>query len=75
MNVLKLVAIVLIGVGALALVYDTFSYTKDTHDVKIGDLVEVSVRETQTVNIPVWGGIGAIAVGTLLLFMRRKSPT
>ena len=66
MNAVKLIAIVLIAAGILGLAYGSFSYTKDTHDVKLGP-IELSVKEKQTVNIPVWAGVGAILVGGLLL--------
>ena len=71
MNPLKLVAVVFIVAGALALVYGGFSYTKDTTAVKIGPL-ELSVKEKQTVNVPIWAGVGAIVVGGLLLVMGKK---
>ena len=72
MSSLKFVAVALLIVGVLGLVYGGFSYTKDTTALKIGSL-ELSVQEKKTVNIPMWAGIGAIAVGGLLLvFGRRK---
>jgi hypothetical protein len=72
MNPIKTVAIVLIVAGVLGLLYGGFSYTKETHDLKIGP-IELSVKEKQEVNIPVWAGIGAIVVGGLLLvFGGRK---
>ena len=36
MNGSKVIAIVLIVAGALALMYGGFSYTKDTHTAKLG---------------------------------------
>jgi hypothetical protein len=39
--------------------------------VKIGTL-EISAKEKQTVNVPMWAGIGAIVVGGLLLVMGGK---
>ena len=71
MNALKLVAVTLIAAGVLALVYGSFSYTKDTTAVKIGPL-ELSVKEKETVNVPVWAGVGAIVVGGLLLAWGSK---
>ncbi len=71
MSVLKIVAIVLIVVGILGLVYGQFTYTKETHDAKLGPL-ELEVKEKETVNIPVWAGVGAIAVGVILLLTERK---
>ena len=72
MNTVKIVAIALIVAGVLGLVYGSFSYTKETHGVKLGP-VELSVKEKETVNVPVWAGVGAIVVGGLLLvFGGRK---
>ena len=71
MSTTKIVAIVLIVAGILGLVYGTFSYTKATHDVKLGP-IEMSVKEKQTVNVPVWAGVGAIVAGAALLLLTRK---
>ncbi|MFY9810273.1 hypothetical protein [Aquabacterium sp.] len=72
MNALKLVAILLIVGGVLGLTYGGFSYTKDTTAVKLGPL-ELSVQEKETVNVPLWVGIAAIAAGGLLLVIGGKS--
>lgn len=71
MNPLKIVAILLIVAGIIGLVYGGFTYTKETHDAKIGPL-ELSVKDKETVNIPVWAGVGAIVLGGVLLFVRGK---
>ena len=68
MKPFKLLGLVLIAGGVLALVYGGFTYTKDTHDVKVGP-IEFSVKEKESVNVPVWAGVGAIAVGALLLLV------
>jgi uncharacterized membrane protein YidH (DUF202 family) len=70
-SAVKIVGIVLIVAGILGLVYGKFSYTKETHDVKLGPL-ELSLKDKQTVNVPVWAGVGAIVVGGLLLLVRTK---
>ena len=73
MNAAKMAAIALIVAGVLGLVYGSFSYTKETHGAKLGP-IELSVKEKQTVNVPVWAGVGAIVIGgVLLLFGSRKS--
>jgi hypothetical protein len=73
MNAVKIAAIVLIVAGVLGLVYGGFSYTKETDVVKLGPL-ELTVKEKQNVNIPIWGGVGAIVVGgALLLFGSKRS--
>jgi TRAP-type C4-dicarboxylate transport system permease small subunit len=72
MSVIKIVGIVLIAAGILGLVYGGFSYTKETHEAKIGSL-ELSMKDKETVNVPVWAGVGAIVVGGLLLLVPKKS--
>ena len=70
MNSIKMLAIVLIVAGALGLAYGGFTYTKDTHKAKIGP-IELSVNETETVNIPIWLGVASMVVGGILLFTRK----
>jgi len=72
MNAVKVAALVLIVAGILGLVYGGFSYTKDTHSAKLGPL-ELSVKDRETVNVPVWAGVGAIVIGGVLLFVGNKS--
>jgi hypothetical protein len=66
MNAIKMVALALIVAGVLGLAYGGFSYTRETSHAKLGPL-ELSVKDTRTVNIPVWAGAGALAAGVLLL--------
>ena len=72
MEPIKIVAILLIVAGILGLVYGEFSYTKDTQEAKLGPF-ELTVKDKKTVNVPVWAGVGAIAVGAILLFARKKT--
>jgi drug/metabolite transporter (DMT)-like permease len=73
LNPIKIIAIVLIAAGALGLVYGGFSYTKETHEAKLGP-IDLSIQEKERVNIPVWAGVGAIAIGGLVLLLGvRKS--
>jgi multidrug transporter EmrE-like cation transporter len=66
MNPIRIVAIILIVAGALGLAYGGFSFTKETHKAKLGPL-ELSVKEKEQVNVPQWAGLGAIALGVVLL--------
>jgi hypothetical protein len=72
MNPLKIAAIVLIVAGVLGLVYGGFSYTSETHDAKLGP-IEISVKDRERVNVPVWAGVGAIVIGGGLLLFGRKA--
>jgi len=71
MNAVKMAAVGLIAAGVLGLVYGSFSYTKDTHEAKLGP-IELSVKDKETVNIPVWAGVGAIVIGGVLLIIGGK---
>jgi heme/copper-type cytochrome/quinol oxidase subunit 2 len=72
MSTTKIAAIVLIVAGLLGVMYGKFSYTKETHEAKLGSL-EMSFKEKQTVNVPAWAGVAAIVAGAVLLFARPKS--
>ena len=71
MSAVKIAAIVLIAAGILGLVYGGFSYTRETHEATIGP-VELSVKDKETVNVPVWAGVGAIVAGGLLLLVPKQ---
>jgi len=71
MNAVKMAAVVLIAAGVLGLAYGSFSYTQDTHEAKLGPF-ELSVKEKETVNIPVWAGVSAIVIGGTLLLAGGK---
>ena len=71
MNAIKMLGIVLIVAGGLGLLYGGFTYTQDTHEAKLGP-IELSVKDKKTVNVPIWAGVGAIALGAVLLFVRSK---
>jgi hypothetical protein len=70
MDTIKMLAIALIVAGGLGLLYGGFTYTKDTHQTKLGPIV-LSVTEKESVNIPVWLGVGSLAAGVMLLFVRK----
>ncbi len=71
MDAKQIVAIVLIALGVLGLVYGSFSYTKEKHEAKIGPL-SFSITEKETINVPMWAGVGAIGIGVILLVAGRK---
>jgi uncharacterized membrane protein YidH (DUF202 family) len=67
----KLLAVLLIVAGVLALVYGGFSYTRETHEARIGPL-EFEIQEKDRVNIPVWAGIALIGAGVVVLLVGRR---
>ncbi len=71
MNAMKVLGVVLIVGGILGLAYGGFTYTKETHETTIGPLV-LSVTDKETVNVPIWAGVGAIVIGGLLLVFGNK---
>ena len=73
MGPLRILGIVLIVAGALALAYGGFTYTKETHKAEIGPL-KLSVKEKETVNVPLWASIAAIVGGVALVVVggRKK---
>jgi len=71
MSAIKIVAVVLIVAGVLGLAYGSFSYTKETHHVTLGS-IDLSVKDRETINVPVWAGVGAIVVGGVLLLLGKR---
>ena len=66
MSIAKIIGIALIAAGALGLLYGDFSFNKASHELKLGAL-ELSVTEKQTVPVPTWASLVAIAAGVGLL--------
>jgi len=67
----KILGILLIVAGVAGLVYGGFSYTREEHKAKLGPL-QFSVKEKETVAVPAWLSVGAIAAGTILLVVNRR---
>lgn len=68
MNATRIVGILLIVAGIAALGLGSFSFTKETHEAKIGPL-EFSMKEKQTVNFPTWASVAVIVVGGALVLL------
>lgn len=71
MNATKMIGAILIVGGVLGLVFGGFSFTKETHKASLGPLA-VSVTEKESVNIPLWASIIAIAAGAAVLVAGSK---
>jgi uncharacterized membrane protein len=73
MNLRKLIGVVLLVLGTVALAMRGFSYTRETHDANLGPL-KFSVKEKERVEIPVWVGVVLVAGGAaaILVPSRRR---
>ena len=71
MTLARILGVLLIVAGVAGLILGSFSYTKETHQAKLGP-IELSVKEKETVAIPIWLSVAAIAAGTVLLVINRK---
>lgn len=69
---MKTLAVILLAIGALALAYGGFTYTKQTHEMNVGP-VEMSVSEHEHVNVPLWAGFAILGAGALLLLAPAKT--
>ena len=69
---MRMAGLVLLVLGVLALVYGGFSYTREKGDAKIGP-IEIEVTEKERVNVPLWAGIAAVAVGGALVVRKGSS--
>ena len=72
MSGMKILAIVLIVAGVLALVYGGFSYISDSHTTKLGPL-KITTQDKERVNIPIWAGVAAVVAGGVIVLMPRKA--
>ncbi|HEY5219481.1 MAG TPA: hypothetical protein VIJ16_06720 [Gemmatimonadaceae bacterium] len=68
MNAVKSLAAVLLIAGVLALAYGGFTYTRNTHEAKLGPL-SMTVQNRRTVAIPIWAGVAAVILGGALLLV------
>ena len=66
MNAAKIAGIILIVIGVAGLFTGGFSFTKNTTAAKIGP-IELKVQEKESINIPQWLSLGALALGGIVL--------
>ena len=70
MQGMKLVGVVLLVLGILAVAYGGFSYVTKTDNVDLGP-IHIEVQDKERVNVPLWAGVLAAVAGGVLL--ARKS--
>lgn len=70
-NAIRIAGVLLVLAGLAGLWAKEISYTRDTTAAKIGP-VELTVKETETVRIPLWLSLGAIGAGAALLALGSR---
>ncbi len=70
MSLKPLAGLALIALGAASLAWPDLSYTRESHDAKLGPL-EFTLKQKETLRVPTWVGLAAIAGGTLLVWRRK----
>ena len=68
MNALRLTGAILIVLGLAGFFTGGFSFTKETTQAKLGAL-ELTVKDKESVNVPQWLSLGAIALGAVVLVL------
>ncbi|ART49996.1 hypothetical protein CBP33_03870 [Acidovorax carolinensis] len=70
---MRVAGVILIVLGLAGFFTGGFSFIKETTQAKIGPL-ELTVKDKETVNVPQWLSLGAIALGAVVLVLGfRKS--
>jgi hypothetical protein len=72
MSGIRIVALILIIAGVAGLAMGSVSYTKTTHEAKVGPF-DFSVKEKKSVNVPLWAGIAAIVAGVVMLVLPKRA--
>lgn len=66
MKLRRLLGILLVTAGVLALIYGGFSYQKKRGDVDIGP-IEFQLTKKEKVQVPTWAGAAALVAGLVLV--------
>ena len=73
MNAARIAGIVLILAGLAGFFTGGFSFTKDRTAAKLGP-IELTVKDQESVNIPQWLSLGAVALGVVFLVAGFRKP-
>jgi hypothetical protein len=66
---MKILGVLLLVLGILAVAYGGFSYTKEKADAKVGP-IEIELTEKERVNVPLWAGL--LVAGSGLVLVLKK---
>lgn len=67
----RLVGVVLLALGILAVAYGGFSYTKSTDNVNLGP-IHIEVQDKERINVPLWAGILVAIVGGVMIARKNE---
>lgn len=67
----KVIGVLLIALGALALVFGGFTRTEEETVLDIGP-IEATAETEERVPIPVWASLSAIGLGAIILIAGRS---
>ena len=70
MNARKILGVILLAAGLLALAYGGFTYTEERHSTELGP-VKLELKDKERVEVPPWAGVAAVVGGIVLLAWRR----
>lgn len=70
-NAMRIIGALLLVVGLAGFFTGGFSFTKETTQAKLGPL-ELKVKEKESVNVPQWLSVGAMALGAVVLVLGFK---
>lgn len=68
---MKILGIVLIILGAVALAYKGFSYNKQHEVLRLGEH-SITATTKERVNVPIWAGFLLLGGGVALVMMGKK---
>lgn len=71
MNAIRMLGVVVLIGGVSGLIYGSFNYSHETQEATISSLLQ-PVMDGQSVNTPVWIGVGGIVLGSGFLFTGYK---
>ena len=71
MTPIRILGLLLLIAGILAVAYGGFTVPTDRHTAELGPL-SVSVTEKETFKIPLWVGVGVAVLGGVLLAVGGK---
>jgi hypothetical protein len=72
MSASRIAAVILIIGGLAGLAYGRLTFTRDREKAKLGP-ISVTVEDRDSVRVPQWVAIAAIAGGVLMLFTDKRA--